>query len=150
RGANYFNVLYGVAGTSAGDAWAVGLSHNGTLPSGTLIEHWNGSRWTITASPSPDDQLNELRAVAALSPDDAWAVGFHSGAQTDLPIATLVMHWDGASWHQVPSPNLPGVANQLFGITAIAPDDIWAVGAAGGGPLSLHWNGSAWSVVTVQ
>jgi hypothetical protein len=40
-----------VAATSATDAWIVG----GTLPTPTqqltLIEHWNGSKWTVTPSP---------------------------------------------------------------------------------------------------
>ncbi|MCI0352358.1 MAG: hypothetical protein L0Z53_23310 [Acidobacteriales bacterium] len=101
-------------------------------------------------SPSPDDQLNALLGVAALSANDAWAVGYRSGSQTELPIATLIVHWDGVSWTQVPSPNAAGVANQLFGIAAISANDIWAVGYAGGAPLSMHWNGSAWSIVPVQ
>jgi hypothetical protein len=149
RGGDYYNVLHAVSAASAGDVWAVGLSHNGTLPSRTLIEHWDGVQWTVVPSPSPDTQLNELRAVAALSAGDAWAVGFRGGTRAETPLETLVLHWDGSSWSRVASPNVDGGANQLFGITALAADDIWAVGAAGGAPLALHWNGSAWSVVAV-
>ena len=65
----------------------------------------------------------------------------------ETPIETLILHWDGSRWSQVPSPNVSGGANQLFGITAISANDIWAVGTAGGAPLAMRWNGSDWSVV---
>jgi hypothetical protein len=141
--------LHSVSAVSAGDVWAVGVTHNGTLPSRTLTQHWNGTAWKIVASPNPDSQLNELRGVAALSVNNVWAVGFRSGTGTANPIDTLILHWDGISWRQVASPNVTGVANQLFGITAISANDIWAVGYAGGAPLSMHWNGSAWALVPV-
>ena len=144
------SVLHSVSGKSANDVWAVGASHNGSLPSRTLVEHWAGTQWTIVKSPSPDTQFNELRGVAALSANDVWAVGYRGGTKTETPIETLILHWDGASWSQVPSPNIPGGANQLFGITAIAANDIWAVGFAGGAPLAMRWNGSAWSIVAVE
>lgn len=144
------SVLHFVSGKSANDVWAVGASHNGLLPSRTLIEHWDGTQWSIVSSPSPDTQLNELRGVAAISANDAWAVGFRGGTKTDTPIETLILHWDGTKWSQVPSPNIRGGANQLFGVTAIATNDIWAVGVAGGAPLAMRWNGSAWSIVPVE
>src|SRR6266542_3404528 len=48
------SVLYSVSGTSANDVWAVGSTHDGNSPSRTLIEHWDGTRWSIVPSPSPD------------------------------------------------------------------------------------------------
>lgn len=143
------SVLYSVSAASTNDLWAVGSSHNGNLPSRTLIEHWDGTQWTIIPSPSPDSQFNELRGVAAVSATDAWAVGYRGGTRTETPIETLILHWNGANWTQVASPNVLGGANQLFGITALSANDIWAVGSAGGVPLALHWNGSIWSVVLV-
>lgn len=144
------SVLHSVSGVSPDDVWAVGTSHDGRLPSRTLIEHWNGILWSIIPSPSPDKQFNELRGVAALSANNVWAVGFRGGTKSETPIETLILHWDGSSWNQVPSPNISGGANQLFGITAISANDIWAVGTAAGAPLALHWDGSAWSVVSMQ
>jgi len=141
--------LFSVSGTSANDVWAVGSTHNGTLPSRTLIQHWDGAQWNIVSSPSPDTQFNELRGVAAISANDAWAVGYRGGTKTETPIETFILHWNGNAWTQVTSPNIPGGANQLFGITAIAANDIWAVGNAAGAPLAMHWNGSTWSLVNV-
>lgn len=143
-------VLYSVSGKAANDVWAVGSTHNGRLPTRTLVEHWDGTQWSIVASPSPDTQFNELRGVAALSANDVWGVGFRGGTKNDTPIETFIIHWDGVNWNQVPSPNVPGGANQLFGITAIAANDIWAVGVAGGAPLTMRWNGSIWSIVLVE
>jgi hypothetical protein len=150
RANHTFNVLQSVSGTSANDVWAVGSSHDGTLPSRTLIQHWDGTQWSIVASPSPDTQLNELLAVAAISVNDAWAVGYRGGTHNETPLETFVLHWDGTSWTQVATPNVPAGANQLFGIAALSPTNIWAVGAAGGNPLALRWNGSAWSVIAVN
>lgn len=144
------SVLYSVSGKSANDVWAVGSSHNGRLPSRTLITHWDGTQWSIVPSPSPDTQFNELRGVTAISANDVWAVGYRGGTKTETPIETFIVHWDGVRWLQVPSPNIPGGANQLFGITAIAANDIWAVGVAGGAPLTMRWNGTAWTVVPVS
>ena len=142
-------VLYGVSATAPDDVWAVGATHDGTLPSRTLILHWDGSAWSIVPSPSPDTQLNELRAVAAISATEAWAVGFRGGTHPETPLETLVLRWDGAAWSQAPTPNVPAGANQLFAIAAISSAEVWAVGAAGGGPLAMRWNGSAWGVVPV-
>lgn len=147
---DHYNVLHAVSGTSANDVWAVGVSHDGTLPSRTLIQHWDGTQWSIVASPSPGTQTNELLGLAAISANDVWAVGSRSGVETQEPIDTLVLHWDGSDWSEVPSPNVAGGANQLIGIAAIAANDIWAVGFAAGGPLAMHWNGSAWSLVSVE
>jgi len=143
-------VLHSVSGTSPDDVWAVGSSHDGTLPSRTLIEHWDGTQWSIVPSPSPDTQLNELRGVAALSANDVWAVGFRGGTLNETPLETLILRWNGTSWSQVASPNVPAGANQLSGITAISANDVWAVGSAGGAPLAIRWNGTAWSVVPVN
>jgi len=51
----------------------------------------------------------------------------------------------------VPSPNV-GSANALFGVSAIASGDVWAVGefssVSAGQTLVEHWDGVSWSVVS--
>mgnify|MGYP001248756381 CR=1 FL=1 len=64
--------LNAVTVVSSTDIWAVGF---GPLPGGaafvkqTLIEHWNGTRWSIVPSPNPPAQFAnvELDGVFALS-----------------------------------------------------------------------------------
>lgn len=147
--------LYGVAATSSNDVWAVGASQDvASVPGRTLIEHWDGSAWSIVPSPSPGAVVNELRAVAAVSASDAWAVGFCAGWYRS---STLILHWDGGSWSRVPSPNPNAefASNELYGIAAYSADDIWAVGVSGNStnpyaPLALHWDGAAWSAISTD
>src|SRR5262249_55107849 len=100
-----FNTLYGVAATSPSDVWAVGdYFTDGYIWPQTLIEHWDGSAWTILTSPNPGSAGNTLNAVAALAPNDAWAVGYSLNPRGTIG-STLIEHWDGTSWSVVASPN---------------------------------------------
>jgi hypothetical protein len=45
--------------------------------------------------------INQLNAVAATSATDAWAVGNYSSGSAS---GTLILHWNGSAWTQVPSP----------------------------------------------
>jgi hypothetical protein len=48
------NVLWGVDALSPTSAWAVGRADTGTLPTRRpVIERWNGTGWSISASPLP-------------------------------------------------------------------------------------------------
>jgi hypothetical protein len=70
--------------------------------------------------------------VAALAPNNVWAVGSFVKA-TKGPTLTLIEHYDGSEWSVVPSPNVGPhsmfQSNRLFGITAVSPTDIWAFGS---------------------
>ncbi|MGZ5213550.1 MAG: hypothetical protein ACXWEG_10715 [Actinomycetota bacterium] len=138
--------LSGVVALAADDAWAVGAYGDGG-PSRTLIEHWDGTAWTTVPSPNKGPFPNSLSSVAAVSPDDVWVVGtWFTKAFDDR---TLTLHWDGTSWHRVKSPNAgpTSAANDLVSVSAVATDDVWAVGVRGLHTLTLHWDGAAWSVV---
>ena len=65
--------LYSVAAVSANDVWAVGYNAN-AVGVGTVIEHWNGTAWSIVPGPVAD--YNYLSGVAAVSANDVWAVGY--------------------------------------------------------------------------
>src|SRR5437870_13885364 len=80
------------------------------------------SIWKYVRSPNVSE--GELYDVAALDPQDAWAVGwvFSNGA-----FLTLTEHWDGTRWRRVPSPST-GDWNNLRGVAMVGPDDVWAVG----------------------
>ena len=127
-------VLTGVAATSASDAWAVGYYHNtGALRLKTLVEHWNGTTWTQVPSPNPSPApfTNRLNAVAATSASDVWAVGDYISSARPNPTLTLVEHWNGTTWTQVPSPSPspgPGPFNDLDGVAAGSATSAWAVG----------------------
>lgn len=138
--------LSGVSAVSASDVWAVGSSLNSGITS-TLVEHWNGSAWSIVASPSPGSLTNVLVGVSALAANDVWAVGvsdYGGGFQT------LIEHWNGTTWSQVASVS-PTSPSSLNSVVAVSGSDAWAVGSSGGGDaertLVEHWNGTSWSRV---
>jgi hypothetical protein len=143
--------LYGVAAVSTNDVWAVGEHDNADGDHiQSLIEHWNGSNWSVVASPSGNHPLN---AVAVISTNDVWAVGTSLNATTHNS-KTLTEHWNGTSWSIVASPNVGTSINALSSIAVVSANDIWAVGEYGNsfsGPtktLIEHWNGSSWSIVS--
>lgn len=138
---------------NANDVWAVGLRAGG-LPeflstAATFTAHWNGSAWSAVASPNVSNRWHELLDVEMISSNDVWAVGDSRNIGEDY--RTLILHWNGSAWSVVSSPNEPG-DNILTGVSAHAPNDVWAVGSAWDGvtgrQIFLHWDGSAWSPVT--
>jgi len=141
------NDLNGVASVSASDVWAVGDFIIASGASQTLTEHWNGTQWSVVASPNPSAFHNVLRAVTAISTNDVWAVGWFNNAQ-DIP-RTLIEHWNGSSWSVVTSPNGSNGSNFLFAVTAVSSTDVWAVGEFNNtSTLTEHWNGHTWRVVS--
>jgi N-acetylneuraminic acid mutarotase len=139
------NILRGVSVVAANDVWAVGyIFDHYTGYSQTLVMHWDGIEWNVVSSPNPGNYINKVQAIAAVSPNDIWAVGI-----TNYQL--LALHWNGSQWSVVPTPSLSGQYINLGGITAIAANDIWAAGSYEVNyyfvTLTIHWNGTQWSVV---
>ena len=139
------NYLNGVAAVAANDVWAVGYKETDILY-GELILHWDGAAWT--ALPTRGKGYRVLTHVAALATNDVWAIGykfsFNDGYQG------LAMHWNGARWSDVEIPVTGDSYTLLYGITAISPSDVWAVGSGGVNPikpLTAHWDGTSWTYV---
>src|SRR5215472_5242105 len=150
------SALNAVGAVSPDDVWAVGVATpaDSGVPQ-TLIEHWDGLSWSIVPSPNRPgrDAQNVLQGVTAVASDDAWAVGYSVDLDSPTIYSTLTLHWDGVNWTIVPSPNLeqaPHAYNALLGVSAVASDDIWAVGGApvadAGRAIFMHWDGSSWSL----
>ena len=140
--------LAGVALSSKSYGWAVGQSDTGTTPQ-ALIEHWNGRRWSVAASPAVPGMLS---GVSALSKKDAWAVGYQ---QTASGNAALIEHWNGKRWSVVPDPSIAVYkaatdGSYLNDVAAISPKDVMATGqlgetAGGALPILMRWNGAHWT-----
>ena len=146
------NQLFATAVVNANDVWAVGISNaSSTTPDRTLAEHWNGSAWSIVYTPNPSGFSGDLNGVSAISSTDVWAVGAY---QTDSAgdVSPFAEHWDGTSWSLVTSlPNPNPTFGGLFAVTAVASNNVWAVGtwwSAGYFTLIEHWDGSSWTVVS--
>jgi hypothetical protein len=145
---NYFgNYLSSVAAISANDVWAVGTSAQRfeVIPDvdQSLIEHWNGTAWSIVPDASPTNTY--LSGVAAVATNDVWAVGgVDEGEQSSHAI---IEHWNGTVWNLVTNPAPNG--SELQAVAAISATDVWAVGGDidAESSLIMHWNGTVWSVV---
>jgi hypothetical protein len=139
--------LFGVAGVSSGDVWAVGSSNDDE----GFVEHWDGARWRVVSSPALANigisgGFNALSDVVVISGRDAWIVGTNGGD-------TLAEHWDGTRWTIVPSPNGIGVSS-LLALVARSAHDVWAVGGStewigdqASEALIEHWDGARWRLV---
>ena len=140
------NTLLGVAALSPSDVWAVGSAGSATH---TLTEHWTGSGWNVVGSTDPGSAANALLSVAAVNSGDAWAVGYYSNSGGAAH--TLAEHWTGATWTPTSTHNVGSGANELLGVAAVSPTDVWAVGFAVSGTvrqtLIEHWDGATWTVV---
>jgi Dockerin type I domain len=157
------NVLNGIACASSSDCWAVGLYWNGNTQQ-TLIEHWDGTSWSIVDSPNTGPTFpNGFYGVTCASASDCWAVGT-AITDTNTPGAgliieqTLIEHWDGSSWSIVTSPDTsPVESNELRSVSCASASDCWAVGNAVPAAQALagtyqtlieHWDGTLWTIVS--
>lgn len=147
-GAAPTDTLAGVVALSATDVWAAGFDEKTTTSFRTLTEHWNGTKWSVVASPNAGTGENTLGAVAASGPAGIWAAGYRQ-AVAGAARRTLIEHWDGTRWTITPSPNAGAGDNFAFGVAAVSPTRAWAVGSNSvsfTSTLAMHWNGSAWSL----
>ena len=181
--------LTAVTAVSADDVWAVGyvgttvLNYASTAQLSaaqvqTLIEHWNGTSWSIVDAPdvaSRDgvEPWDVLTSVAAISTDDVWAVGVTEWSLVQSPSGALaaqplVEHWNGTYWSivTVPDPEagppdwaLTQGATQpanaalvgssaLLGVTAGSVEDVWLVGGYETDMGTTDSTPSAWETLT--
>ncbi|HYP39234.1 MAG TPA: exo-alpha-sialidase, partial [Chloroflexia bacterium] len=145
--------LNGVSGTAASDIWAVGYVSD----TQSLVLRRDGSTWASVPSPN----IGPLNAVEVIASDDVWAasdsgfihwdgtswteVGGVSGA-TALSAASsndiwaggnFMQHWDGVSGEWQADLTAPSAI--VYGVSAIAGDDVWAVGRDGDHIRILHY-----------
>ncbi len=139
-----YDSLVAVDALSPTDAWAVGITSDfGHPPPGfkTLIEHWDGTRWSRVDCPnSRKTTWDQLADVAVLAPDDAWAVGI----ENSFPYRDLILHWDGRAWTIQDDGT---IAAYLTSVAALSPTDVWVAGSTSyiGKGLLMHWDGVSWT-----
>ena len=143
--------LAAVTAVSANDVWAVGQKT--TTEEHNMIQHWNGTKWSIIPSPAFNTNVDFMLGVSAISATDIWAVGSFTIPNAEgSPYQNATMHWDGTRWSIVATPQPSANLDILTSVEAISANDVWAVGlfqAASGyeAPLTVHWDGAIWSVV---
>jgi hypothetical protein len=149
---------------SVDNAWAVGTSAEGVAGDGNiddepLIEHWDGTGWSIVPGAGlPAGATGDLTGIGGSGPDNLWAVGFTLSAE-DAQEQVLFEHFDGSTWQMASFPTQTAAcdpsASDCFldptAVSATSPSDVWVVGTVREpNPTSnfiAHFNGKAWSVV---
>ena len=143
---------YDVVALSAHNAWLIGIydAQNGTggYERKILAEHWDGTAWHVVSVPQGTTWVYPFE-IRASSAHDIWAVG-----ATEFRERAFIAHYDGHAWTSTTQSLYEGQSALLTGVSAIAPDDVWAVGYHGNNkhgidkyyPFAEHWDGSQWTV----
>jgi hypothetical protein len=101
---NAFFHFDSIKANSPTDVWAVGAQGVVDGNSSTLIEHFNGTSWSIVPSPSPGNNANLTGVTTTNAANNVWAVGYDTIPGT-TQIQTLTLNWNGTTWNTVASPN---------------------------------------------
>jgi len=107
--------------------------------------------WEVVPSENVPETPVTLLGVTAVAAGEAWAVG--SVGDPAQPSAVEIQRWDGAGWARAEAPSPGSFINELRGVDASEPNDVWAVGRTSSGfgeaPLVLRFDGTAWTEVEV-
>lgn len=103
------NWLFDVSPISPTDVWAVGYYCCGVVGATTLIEHWDGTQWSIVPNPNGVG-YNYFEAVASVSANDVWAVGYHGSS----PWNTLIERYSITDACLTPSPTATSTFTPTF------------------------------------
>jgi hypothetical protein len=120
-------ILLSVKVNSSTDVWAAGQDDiNGR--SRALIEHWNGSSWSIVRNPV-QSSYSFLTSISGTGPNDMWV----SGIRTPTPSLyhPITEHWNGSRWNEV-DPNQPTIASSIA-ILDLGHQIVFLVGTVYGG-----------------
>jgi hypothetical protein len=146
-------ILDGVSCSSASACTAVGYSIDSSGTYVPLAEGWDGTTWTIHATPNPTGaRLSLLNGVSCSSATVCIAVG--SYVTSSNTGSTLAEAWDGTSWSIRTTPNPAGATDsRLSGVSCSwAATACTAVGLSSDGSgthtLAEAWDGTAWTLRT--
>ena len=133
--------LNAVSCVSLTRCFAVGTYGYGTDASQTLIETWDGTRWSVMDSPNYPGRptASNLVAVSCVTATGCVAVGYATWwfgvTSITLTAGMLLEKWDGTRWSVTPSPEAGTLDwNQLAGVSCTS-QHCEAVGFYESGPL---------------
>jgi hypothetical protein len=137
--------LYDVSCTGSSDCWAVGKGtykaseESATKEPSALLEHWNGTAWSVSSATSPPTQL---QSVSCASSTSCVAVSGKAGA--------AVQRWNGTSWSAQTGAGLSStVLHDVACTSASACTAVGSSSAAGHtAPFAERWNGTSWAAQT--
>ena len=147
------NELFGVSCVSLSFCVADGSDYVSSVGDQTLIAAYNGSAWSVAASPNMNVAMqNSLLSVSCTSATSCVAVGYYINASSVSQ--TLIEMYNGAAWSVLSSPNVSGsTGDYLKGVSCASATFCVAVGYylnASGAPQTLveTYNGATWSITS--
>jgi hypothetical protein len=153
-GGTYGALFNAVVALSPTNVWAVGqinTSNNGNTQA--LIEHWNGAKWAVVATPNKTSIEDTLTGISAVNANDIWIGGVYSTTSPGFD-KTLAEHWNGTAWSIVTTVDETSSSSNINAIGVLATNDVWATGdyfnkAVGANgefrTLVQKWNGATWA-----
>lgn len=145
-----FARLNGVSCKTGNACTAVGGYTNRTGIDLSLVERWNGRKWSIQPTPNPAGAaFTHLTGVSCATGKACTAVGdFTYGPPPELPLAE---RWNGQKWSIQSIPNPAGGSSNLLGVSCAGETACTAVGdyttPVNETPaLVERWDGHQWSI----
>lgn len=124
------DLLSKVACVSTSDCFSIGVENGGTKDAVPLVEHWNGSAWSLV--PTPTVPSADLESISCPSATSCYIVGIKDSASgLGQP---LIEHWDGRAFALS---SVPQIGGQLFSVSCGSPSSCVAVGNGGAGKALL-------------
>ncbi len=150
-GGTHGSQLGSVSCSSATACTAVGAYANASGVTEPLALRWNGTKWTVEATPNPSGTRDlHLSGVSCISATACTAVGdYVTASQGQL---TLAERWNGAKWTVEATPNPSGTHYVL--LNSVSCTSATACTATGyffnveSQPVTVveRWNGTQWTV----
>jgi hypothetical protein len=144
-------LLRAVACGSAASCTTVGEFYTSAFsPSSALVEHWNGTKWSIEAPPAMKGaSQSALEDVACEGASSCTAVGYYENAGDDSQ--NVAEHWNGSKWSLEVTPDYSKLQSTLNGVACTSASSCTAVGQAWNTAqawvtFAEHWNGHKWSL----
>jgi hypothetical protein len=140
--------LFAVSCTSSTCTAVGNFDDGGTGVGESLVEHWDGTAWSIEPTPSPGGATQTyLRGVSCASPTACTAVGeYNDPAGIELTLADGLNN-GAASIELTPNPSGP-TRSTLTGVSCASTTTCVAVGTGNTVPLVETWNRGNWSMLS--
>ncbi|WP_433367327.1 hypothetical protein [Streptosporangium sp. CA-115845] len=134
--------IWRLSAATPDDVWAIATDDSDSF---TVIEHWDGRRWTISPTPSSFSGAKvQFYDIAARSSREVWVAG--TVVRPGHRVAALLMRWDGSRWNLA-----DGIPSGAVSFGAVAPDGrggVW-LGATNysydDDRILLHFDGRSWT-----
>jgi hypothetical protein len=154
NGSNAFPDSANLQGITCLPSGCIAVGHYDDNPAGiekTLIETWDGARWSVPSSPNVQGAVqNDLYSVSCSDATACTAVGAATtGSNPPQKVTTLAERWDGTSWIIQKTPDPPTTISDFDGVSCNTSTSCVAVGGggddAGGDGYAAQWDGAAWN-----